>query len=394
MLELFGASPTHIFLFFQLSSHWVLPFRPSIFSPITAMTEVKMASSGTSSLTINGKPVVVRVKRKASQASLDAFCLEINGRPLKRPLLAFEKISLSDNESIETLKTKRLLVQHVQTVSSFEAIEVVLKSLLPKSGSSGDFMRKIEMRKDHLKHDKKQQLRSLARQEREKIVRSARFEQIWKSRKGDNDSLREICHLYDIVRVDGDDENALKKKELKHISPEDNAILSNYLPLLREYIPSAVEDIESEIKAYVSSEGSSTISTANDTKDGYLYDLYTVEEFIGNEEEISLDYPSVQVKDEHDFDDMPNSDYDSEDSNAENHPRNDYPDEESLEDDEVDPFGDFECPNSDYELEMDSDIKKDEDTSNNRDEDMEVFTNSEYSESEYDDEDNLKWGYR
>jgi hypothetical protein len=40
--------------------------------------------------------------------------------------------------------------------------------------------------------------------------RNARFAQIWKSRKGENndadDSLREICHLYDAVQVDHDDE--------------------------------------------------------------------------------------------------------------------------------------------------------------------------------------------
>ena len=40
--------------------------------------------------------------------------------------------------------------------------------------------------------------------------RNARFAQIWKSRKGEkndaDDSLREICHLYDAVQVDPDDE--------------------------------------------------------------------------------------------------------------------------------------------------------------------------------------------
>lgn len=40
--------------------------------------------------------------------------------------------------------------------------------------------------------------------------RNARFAQIWKSRKGEKadagDSLREICHLYDAVQVDPDDE--------------------------------------------------------------------------------------------------------------------------------------------------------------------------------------------
>jgi hypothetical protein len=42
------------------------------------------------------------------------------------------------------------------------------------------------------------------------LGRNARFAQIWKSRKGEkneaDESLREICHLYDAVQVDTDEE--------------------------------------------------------------------------------------------------------------------------------------------------------------------------------------------
>ncbi|PKU74469.1 hypothetical protein MA16_Dca003672 [Dendrobium catenatum] len=338
------------------------------------MANVKMASSGAPSLERKEKPVVVRVKRKASQASLDAFWLEINERPLKKPLLDFEKLSISDHESkvSEALKKKRLLVQHVETVGPSEAIEDVLQSLLSNCGGSMDFMRKIEVRKGYFKQDKE-------------LVRNARFEQIWKSRRGEIDSLRELCHLYDVVRVDAEDENT-KKKELKHISVEDNAILCNYLPLLREYIPSAAEEIESEIKAYVSGEGSGSDSIAEvPTEDGYVYDLYTVEDdFTGSDKDMSSDFPSVQVKNEDEFDEMPDSEYDSEDSNAEDHPRNDYPDEESSdkEDEEVDPFGDFECPNSDYEEEEEVIIenKKDEEESSEGEKYVQMFSDSDCSD--------------
>lgn len=39
------------------------------------------------------------------------------------------------------------------------------------------------------------------------LAKNARFEQIWRSRKGKNEAaqdkaLHEMCHLYDVVRVD------------------------------------------------------------------------------------------------------------------------------------------------------------------------------------------------
>jgi hypothetical protein len=59
--------------------------------------------------------------------------------------------------------------------------------------------------------------------------RNARFAQIWKSRKGEkndaDDSLREICHLYDAIQVDPDDEK--HPAEPRQVLISDN--LSGYL---------------------------------------------------------------------------------------------------------------------------------------------------------------------
>lgn len=113
-----------------------------------------------------------------------------------------------------------------------------------------------------------------------------------------------------------------------------------------------------------------------------MYDLYTAEDdFAVNDEDMPRDFPLVQVENEDDFDDMRDSEYDSEDSNAEDHPRNDYPDEESssTEDEEVNPFGDFECRQSDYEdEEMLSNNTEDEESSEG-DKYMHLFSDSDCS---------------
>ncbi|XP_059431163.1 RNA-directed DNA methylation 4-like [Corylus avellana] len=90
------------------------------------MTTVGESSCSPPKSADDDKPVVVRVKRKASQSRLDALWLEISERPLKRPLLDFENLSISDSSRKEEFKTKKVLVQHVETVRSSEtAIDVV-----------------------------------------------------------------------------------------------------------------------------------------------------------------------------------------------------------------------------------------------------------------------------
>ncbi|KAJ0046375.1 hypothetical protein Pint_05119 [Pistacia integerrima] len=106
-------------------------------------------------------------------------------------------------------------------------------------------------------------------------------------------------------------------------SLEDSRLLSSYLPMLREFIPGAAEEIEADVRSYMS------------TLDDYVYDYYAVNDDMNvDEEDASHSFPLVQV-DEEDFYDGPDvSEYDSEDSNAEDNPRNEYPDEISEEEDE------------------------------------------------------------
>lgn len=287
--------------------------------------------SSSSSNSKDEKPVVVRVKRKSTQAPLDALWLEINERPLKRPLLDFGNLSISSSSADKgELKTKKVLVQHVETVRSSEETKSVLQSFMPNYDNAKEFKMKLEERRRMFKQDKKHdQLRLASRQEHEDLVRSARFEQLWKSRKGDketgNDPIHEFCHLYDVVRIDVEEEMSTGRQKHKDSLLEDETILCNYMPLLREFLPTAASEIESEINAKSSQQ------------DGYVYDFYTVgDDSNDNNEDSSTVYPLVQVDEDDDYYDGPiQSEFESDDSNAEDNPRNDYPDEESLEEEEL-----------------------------------------------------------
>ncbi|XP_042374181.1 RNA-directed DNA methylation 4-like isoform X1 [Zingiber officinale] len=288
------------------------------------------------------KPVIVRVKRKASQARIDGFWLEINEKPLKKPFLDLESLSISDSDTKkEVLATKKMLVHHLETVGQSQSIKDALHSVLQQSSNNTqeEFKRRSKERRSLLKADKKHdQLLSVARKEHEDLARSARFEQIWKRRRSidvEESSLREVYHLYDVVQVDAEDETRRKQKPI-HAPDGDAAVLHNYLPLIREFLPEAAEEIEHEIET---------------TEDNFVYDLYTVGYNMGTGTDTS-EYPLVQVDDDECYDDPLQSDYESDDSNAEDNPRNDYPDEESSEDVEnEDPFIDLEDSNSDYEQE-------------------------------------------
>lgn len=259
-------------------------------------------------------------------------------------------------------------MQHVETISNSEAAKDVLQSFLPDIGGTNSVQKKIEERRSKLKLDRKQeQLRSTARKKHEDLVRNARFQQIWNSRRGkeaNDEVLHEMCHLYDVVRVDNVEDNSKNAEKTKsagsHDSLEDNAILCNYLPLLREFIPSAAEEIEFGVTSSLLKE------------ENYVYDLYTVEDGVsGNAEHPSTEYPLVQVDHEDDYYDGPDhSDYETDDSNAEDNPNNDYPDEESSEDEgheEMDLY--------------------DEDVERSQYEDEEVYVSEE-------DEENHRWGHR
>ncbi|XP_030510073.1 RNA-directed DNA methylation 4 [Cannabis sativa] len=290
-------------------------------------------SSSSSCQTTDAKPVIVRVKRKAFQSPLDAFWLEINERPLKRALLDFENLSITGSAGkVEEFKSKKVLVRHLETAGSTEAtIDIVQLFVESDSADATGSKTKGEERKHNLKKENIQdQLLSKARKTQEEVAKNARFEQIWRSRKGAKEvmhgKLHEMCHFYDVVRVD-DEERANEKRQQEE-TLEDHKLMCSYLPLLREFIPSAAEEIESDLQSYKVG------------KEDYVYDFYT----INNEVDMATvdalhPFPLVQV-DEEDYCDGPDaSEYGSDDSNDENNPLNDYPDEISDgedEDEEVD----------------------------------------------------------
>ncbi|GMG98173.1 hypothetical protein Nepgr_000013 [Nepenthes gracilis] len=283
-----------------------------------------MAQVGESSSPPNDKPVIVRVKRKSCQSPLEAFWLEIRERPLKRPLVDFEKLSITGPSRKEGFK-RRVFVQHVDTVSRTEATFDILQSFVQPVF---DTRIKFGDRRHTFKENKQCQLLTKAMHEQEVFAKNARFEQIWRSRRGDKEAIRvealdEVCRLYDVVRVDAE-ETSKKVKKQEEMSIEDQESLSKFLPLLRELIPSAAEDIESDISSYISSQ------------EEYMYDLYAVNEDV-NETDASQPLPLVQVNDEDDdefYDGPDHSDYETDDSNAEYNPLNDYPEEESGDEEE------------------------------------------------------------
>ncbi|GJN13975.1 hypothetical protein PR202_gb00741 [Eleusine coracana subsp. coracana] len=388
-----------------------------------------MAAASSSEPAAKEKPIVVRVKRKPSQTRPDAFWLEINERPVKKAMVDFSSLSISESSTsssstakgrrtpnlfclflhlqnvynlampLSAASVKKLLVQHIETVHHSEAVEDVLQSLLLADSNTREVKSKTKEWNDRIKQDKKHdQLRSAARRQHE--VRSSfcsdngqlfmlkflsmgvgrwfREEScnvligfletadligpgkkfslctIWRSRRGErneaDESLREICHLYDAVQVDTDGEK--RPSEPETITFEEGAVLCNFLLLIREYLPSAAEEIESDIISLVPSE------------DSEVYDIYTVKEVddTNMEDASATPYPRLQVDDEEDEcydDDYP---YDTDDSNAEDNPLFDYPEEPSEDEgddsDGDDPFGDEEGSDSEYEKE---EVEVDED---------------------------------
>ncbi|CAG7875041.1 hypothetical protein HID58_018007 [Brassica napus] len=354
------------------------------------------------SSSVGEKPVVVRVKRKVGQSPLDAFWLEINERPFKRPLLDFSKLSLSNSETKEDVKPKKVLVRHLETVTDSETTVDIIHSLFEsdldeQSCSKGKFEdRKIALKKDN----RKEQLLTKAVQQQQTAAQNARFEQIWRSRKGNKEDihdkeLHERCSFYDVIRVDAEEMgpgDAPPEVE----SLEDQKMLASFLPLLRECIPTAAEEIEAGIHS--------------SHTEAYVYDFYAVNEEMDISEDSSKhQFPLVIVEEEEEFYDGPDdeSDYDSDDSNAEDHPRNDYPDEISEEDSEEEEKeeDDDEEDEDEEEKSEASDESKDEGSLERHvrmvlDENEEVFDGyaeedvNVYGDSDDEEFEDAKWSYR
>uniref|UniRef100_A0A1J3HVQ3 RNA-directed DNA methylation 4 n=1 Tax=Noccaea caerulescens TaxID=107243 RepID=A0A1J3HVQ3_NOCCA len=283
-----------------------------------------MATVGESSSTQKEggeKPVIVRVKRKVGQSPFDAFWLEINERPFKRPYLDLSKLSIKEKEVV---KPKKVFVQHLETVTDSETTIDIIHSFFESDlGEESSSKGKLEERKFAFKKEnRKEQRLTKAVQQHQTAAKNARFEQIWRSRKGNKEGDKELhdkCKFYDIIRVDAEER---PKSAPELTSLEDQKMLASFLPLLREFIPSAAEELEGDINSSHTEE--------------YVYDYYAVNEEMDNCEDSSQhQFPLVTVEEEEEFcDGSVVSDYDSDDSNAEAHPRTDYPEEISEEEDE------------------------------------------------------------
>lgn len=281
------------------------------------------------------KPVVVRVKRKVNQSPLDAFWLEINERPAKRALLEFDKLSISGSSAkgssiVVEPKSKRVLVQHVQTVLSSEATVDLVQTVVSNSADAIEDKTPAVERRHTFKKDNRQNQLSKSIQKREELAKTARFEQIWRSRKGKKEEVDEMYNFYEVVRVDNVEEKSIDTREQEDMSLEDHRYLTSFMPLLREFIPSAAKEIESDFQAHMSSQDHADA-------DEYVYDYYTVNDDMDVEKEnTDCLFPLVLVDDEDFYDVQYESEHDSEDSNAEDNPNNDYPNEISSEDEDDD----------------------------------------------------------
>ncbi|XP_045798827.1 RNA-directed DNA methylation 4-like isoform X2 [Trifolium pratense] len=247
------------------------------------------------------KHVFVRVKRKPFQSPLDAFRLEIMERPLKHPLSDFGNLSIANSSQNMEFHDKKVLVQHVKTISDSEdTLDIVRSFLELRSRSASKSKSKVDERKNFFKEVNRQdQLVFKAKQEKESSAIDARFKQIWKT--SDENALQKICQFYDIVRVDY--EEKIKEEQQEDISLEDQRRLANFIPLLIDVIPKAAAEIEAD-------------TSVHSKQEDYVYDLYTVMDELIVEEESPYCYPLVQVDDEHFYDGPDNSDYETDDSNV------------------------------------------------------------------------------
>ncbi|KAH7351856.1 hypothetical protein KP509_19G017400 [Ceratopteris richardii] len=270
------------------------------------------------------KPLIVRVKRKRSQLPIEALWLEVSERPTKRLEEELRSFSFFNSgvkgPEIEEVKSSRLFFHHVDTITSFGTEETTRVNLLLREFHS-------ESNKDrHRPWVKSKEGRfstTTSREKHEETARKARFEQVWRSRKGFTkpDNLSEIFQLYDIVRVDLDTDSLDRKEREAELT--EKRLLQDFLPLFKEYIPSVAAEIESSSESSPKKE--------EGTGDDYVFDLYALGSKAGGDVSPDMgEYPMIQVVDDDDFmwGQSSDSEHDSEDSNDENNPLNDYPEEE------------------------------------------------------------------
>ncbi|KAH9535249.1 hypothetical protein CY35_17G043000 [Sphagnum magellanicum] len=317
------------------------------------------------------KPRLVRVKRAREQAPIDTLWLEVSERPSKRHEPDIGTLTLSSKEphlslAIEDV-SKKLLFRRVETISpSGEKGVPLYESLLLKVNDKKHVWENRKKQQESWKSKEKQEhLLAAAKEQHGAVAKAARFEQVWRSRRGGErvaaddthmDGIHDFFHLYDLVRIDGEAEAAKKAASQEQAKREaamaESSFMASYLPLLRECLPEVAADVEAQI--------ASSLDSLH-TKEDYVYDVYAMEDT--NEPEVDEedeDYPTVQILETEGYDwrELNDSDYDSEDSNAENNPLHDYPEEEDFgnpseeESDKTHDSGDFDPDASDQDYDV------------------------------------------
>ncbi|MCO5611984.1 hypothetical protein L7F22_066244 [Adiantum nelumboides] len=222
------------------------------------------------------KPLMVRIKRKRLQLPIDSLWLEVSERPTKRLEAEFLSFSLNNSymqgsDAAAESESSRLLFHHVDTVSFFGREETTRREIHDESSEE---KHRIWPK---LMAQHRKLLTSTSREKHQEVSRKARFEQVWRSRKGvtKQDTLSELFHVYDIVRVDLE-ADILHKQERE----AENRLLQKFLPLFKEYLPSAATEVES-----------STASCTKKEEDDYVYDVYALGDKANGGDMDTSDYP-------------------------------------------------------------------------------------------------------
>lgn len=135
--------------------------------------------------------------------------------------------SVSHVTDTDTTTPAKVLFRRLETVSPSSKTEAsVFESLLQKVNER---KHAYEKRKDQQEsrakskvQEKQEHLLAAAKDRHGALARRARFEQVWKSRRdvakasaedAESDPMRDLFHLYDVVRVDEESPEVLEKRE-------------------------------------------------------------------------------------------------------------------------------------------------------------------------------------
>ncbi|XP_024525888.1 uncharacterized protein LOC112344790 [Selaginella moellendorffii] len=286
------------------ADHWQAMPMPCHHRHWHALVLVLLVSLGAQGMAGSSKPTLVRIKRKRCHEPVDLLWLEHSAT--KRRGLDADAANLTLLDAPHSSGGQgggKLLFCRLQTVEASQVKDASLSESLMSELSAT----RQEARKSGFKRAKTPSASAAARQQHERDAKAARYKQVWKNRLGleSEDVMPQFFHLYDVVRTTGGEETRERDRE-------DNELLMKYMPLLEEFCPE-------------------NFPPADASTEDFVYDVYVQqaghEQLDVNEED---DLLTLQVSDSFAFglEDQVDSDYDSEDSNREDRPECDYPDEE------------------------------------------------------------------